>query len=88
MVTGVDDNIKYLKNCGAKHHIEMSTEIMYYTQGLQFRRKEDGYLLPSVKRNSNSYKVRRLYLETIDSNCENKHQALQGRATGVDDAVQ
>ena len=44
MVTSVDDNIKYLKNCGAKHHIEMSTEIMYYTQGLQFRRREDGYL--------------------------------------------
>ena len=44
MVTSVDDNIKYLKNCGAKHHIEMSTEIMYYTQGLQFRRGEDGYL--------------------------------------------
>ena len=80
MVTSVDDNIKYLKNCGAKHHIEMSTEIMYYTQGLQFKRREDGYLqrwitrikdqplkwrgilddeLPSVKRNSNSYKVRR-----------------------------
>ena len=105
MVTSVDDNIKYPKNCGAKHHIEMSTEIMYYTQGLQFRRREDGYLqrwindqplkwrgilddeLPSVKTNSNSYKVMRLYLETIDSNCENKHQALQGRATGVDDAV-
>ena len=34
MVTSVDDNIKYLKNCGAKHHIEMSTEIMYYTQAL------------------------------------------------------
>ena len=34
MVTSVDDNIKYLKNYGAKHHIEMSTEIMYYTQGL------------------------------------------------------
>ena len=109
MVTSVDDNIKYLKNCGAKHHIEMSTEIMYYTQGLQFRRRDDGYLrrwitsikdqplkwrgifddeLPSIKRNSNSYKVRRLYLETADSNCENKNQALQGRATGVDDAVQ
>ena len=109
MVTSVDDNVNYLKNCGAKHHIEMSTEIMYYTQGLQFRRREDGYLqrwitrindqplkwrgilddeLPSVKRNSNSYKVRRLYLETTDSNCENKHQALQGRATGVDDVVQ
>ena len=34
MVTSVDDNIKYLKNCGAKHHIEMSTEIMYYTPSL------------------------------------------------------
>ena len=44
MVTSVDDNIKYQKNYGAKHHIEMSTEIMYYTQGLQFRRREDGYL--------------------------------------------
>ena len=44
MVTSVDDNIKYLKNCGAKHHIEMSTEIMYYTQGLQFMRREDDYL--------------------------------------------
>ena len=32
MVTSVDDNIKYLKNYGAKHHIEMSIEIMYYTQ--------------------------------------------------------
>ena len=44
MVTSVDYNVKYLKNYGAKHHIEMSTEIMYYTQGLQFRRREDGYL--------------------------------------------
>ena len=44
--------------------------------------------LPSIKRNSNSYKVRQLYLETTDSNYENKHQALQGRATGVDDVVQ
>ena len=43
MVTSVDDNVKYLKNYGAKHHIEMSTEIMYYTQGLQFRRRDDGY---------------------------------------------
>ena len=24
MVTSVDDNIKYLKNHGAKHHIEMA----------------------------------------------------------------
>ena len=44
MVTSVDDNIKYLKSCGAKHHIEMSTEIMYYTQGLQFRRRDYSYL--------------------------------------------
>ena len=44
--------------------------------------------LPSVKRNSNSYKVRLLYLETTDSNYENKHQTLQGKATGVDDDVQ
>ena len=108
-VTSVDDNIKYLKNYGAKHHIEMSTEIIYYTKGLKFRRREDGYLqwrinrikdqplkwrgilddeLPSVKRNSNSYKVRRLYLETTDCNFENKHQALQGKATRVDDDVQ
>ena len=44
MVTSVDDNIKYLKNYRAKHHIEMSIEIMYYTQGIQFRHREDGYL--------------------------------------------
>ena len=44
MVTSVDDNIKYLKNYGAKHHLEMSTEIIYYTQGLQFRLREDSYL--------------------------------------------
>ena len=106
----VDDNIRYLKKWGAKHQLLVIIKrVMNYTQGLQFRRREDGYLqrwitrindqplkwrgilddeLPSVKRNSNSYKVRRLYLETTDSNCENKHQALQRRATGVDDAVQ
>ena len=50
MVTSVDDNIKYLKNYGAKHHIEMSIEIMYYTQGLQFRRREDGYLQQWITR--------------------------------------
>ena len=50
MVTSVDDNIKYLKNCGAKHHSEMSTEIMYYTQGLHFRRGEDGYLQRLITR--------------------------------------
>ena len=44
MVTSVDDNIQYVKNYGAKHHLEMSTEIMYYTLGLQFMRKEDNYL--------------------------------------------
>ena len=37
MVTSVDDNVKYLKNYGAKHHIEMSTEIMYYTQAQRGR---------------------------------------------------
>ena len=42
MVISVDVNIKYLKNYGAEHQIEMSIEIMYYTQGLQFRRREDG----------------------------------------------
>ena len=44
IVTSVDDNIQYLNNYGAKHHLEMSTKIMYYTQGLQFRRRDDGYL--------------------------------------------
>ena len=39
-----DDNIQYLDNCGAKHHLEMITEIMNYTQGLQFRRRDDSYL--------------------------------------------
>ena len=111
MVTSVDDNIKYLKNRGAKHHIEMSTEIMYYTQGLQFGHRDDGYLrrfitiikeqplkwrgifddeLLSFKTNCNAFKVRRLYLETTDTDfySQNNQQALQGRATGVDDAVQ
>ena len=32
METSVDDNIQYLKNYRAKHHLEMSTEIMYYTK--------------------------------------------------------
>ena len=40
----VDDNIQYLDNCGAKHHLEMITEIMSYTQGLKFRRRDDSYL--------------------------------------------
>jgi hypothetical protein len=89
-----DDNIQYLDNYGAKHHLEMITEIMNYTQGLQFRRRDDSYLrrwitrikdqplkwraifddeLPYVKINSNSYKVRQLYLETTYFNYQNKH---------------
>ena len=30
----VDDNIHYLNNCGAKHQLEIITEITNYTQGL------------------------------------------------------
>ena len=56
-------------------------------QPLKWRGIFDDELL-SFKTNSNAFKVSRLYLETTDSNCENKHQALQGRATGVDDVVQ
>ena len=46
--------------------------------------------LLSFKTNSNAFKVRRLYLETTDRDfySQNNQQALQGRATGVDDAVQ
>ena len=46
--------------------------------------------LLSFKTNSNAFKVRRLYLETTDTDfySQNNQQALQGRATGVDDAVQ
>ena len=46
--------------------------------------------LLSFKTNSNAFKVRRLYLETTDTDLysQNNQQALQGRATGVDDAVQ
>ena len=40
----VDDNIQYLDNCGAKHHLEMITKIMNYTQGLQFRCRNLSYL--------------------------------------------
>ena len=45
--------------------------------------------LLSFKTNSNAFKVRRLYLETTDRDfySQNNQQALQGRATGVDDAV-
>jgi len=39
----VDDNIQYLNNCGAKHQLEIITGIMNYTQGLQFRRRDDSY---------------------------------------------
>ena len=46
--------------------------------------------LLSFKTNSNAFKVRRLYLETTatDLYSQNNQQALQGRATGVDDIVQ
>ena len=46
--------------------------------------------LLSFKTNSNAFMVRRLYLETTDTDfySQNNQQALQGRATGVDDAVQ
>ena len=39
--------------------------------------------LLSFKTNSNAFKVRRLYLETTDTDfySQNNHQALQGRAT-------
>ena len=46
--------------------------------------------LLSFKTNSNAFKVRRLYLETIDRDFyyQNNQQELQGRANGVDDVVQ
>ena len=46
--------------------------------------------LLSFKTNSNAFKVRRLYLETTDTDfySQNNQLALQGRASGVDDAVQ
>ena len=46
--------------------------------------------LLSFKTNSNAFKVRRLYLEIIDTDfySQNNQQVLQGRATRVDDAVQ
>ena len=58
-------------------------------QSLKWRGIFDDELL-SFKTNSNAFKVRRLYLETIDRDfySQNNQQALQGRATGVDDAVQ
>ena len=46
--------------------------------------------LLSFKTNSNAFKVRRLYLETTDTDfySQNNQQALQGNTTGVDDVVQ
>ena len=41
----VDDNIRYLKKWGAKHQLLVIIKrVTNYTQGLQFRRREDGYL--------------------------------------------
>ena len=58
-------------------------------QPLKWRGIFDDEVL-SFKTNSNAFKVRRLYLETTDRDfySQNNQQALQGRATGVDDAVQ
>ena len=58
-------------------------------QPLKWRGIIDDELL-SFKTNSNAFKVRRLYLETTDRDfySQNNHQALQGRATGVDDTMQ
>ena len=39
-----DDNIQYMNKCGANHHLVTFEQIRNYTQGLQFRRREDGYL--------------------------------------------
>ena len=57
-------------------------------QPLKWRGIFDDELLSS-KTNSNAFKVRRLYLETThtDFYSQNNQQALQGRATGVDDVV-
>ena len=58
-------------------------------QPLKWRGIFDDELL-SFKTNSNAFKVRRLYLETTDTDLysQNNQQALQGSATGVGDAVQ
>ena len=43
--TYVDDNIRYLKKYGAKHQlVVIIKQIMNYTQGLQFGRRDDNYL--------------------------------------------
>ena len=40
----VDDNIRYLKKGGAKHQLlVIIKQIMNYTQGLQFGRRDDSY---------------------------------------------
>ena len=41
----VDDNVRYLKKCGAKHQLVVIIKrITNYTQGLQFGRRDDSYL--------------------------------------------
>ena len=41
----VNDNIGYLKKCGAKHQLVVIIKrIMNYTQGLKFGRRNNGYL--------------------------------------------
>ena len=40
----VDDNIRYLKKCGAKHRVLVIIKwVTNYTQGLQFGRRDDSY---------------------------------------------
>ena len=58
-------------------------------QPLKWRGIFDDEML-SFKTNSNAFKVRRLYFETTyrDFYSQNNQQVLQGRAAGVDDAVQ
>ena len=57
-------------------------------QPLKWRGIFDDELL-SFKKNSNAFKVRRLYLETTDRDLysQNNQEVLQGRAMGVDDVV-
>ena len=39
-----DDNIQCLNKYGANHHLVTFKQITNYTQGLQFRRRDDNYL--------------------------------------------
>ena len=63
--------------------------IIIEEQPLKSRGIFDDELL-SFKTNSSAFKVRQLYLETTDTDfySQNNQQALKGRATRVDDAVQ